>query len=251
VLAHRIIPVILYRGHQVVKGKQFDSWRSIGHVETAFQIHWKREVDEILMLDIGATPDGRDPDFDLMRRLNDKPFLPPMTVGGGIRTVEHIRLALANGADKVSINTMALKRPALIGEAAEKFGRQAVSVSIDVRDGRVCGSCGHDQTEFDPVTWAMTVETLGAGEIILNVIERDGMMEGYDLDLIARVSEAVSIPVVACGGAGTYEDFARAIDHGAHAVAAGAMFAFSDATPAGAAEYLASRGYPVRRKMAA
>jgi cyclase len=97
----------------------------------------------------------------------------------------------------------------------------------------------------------MTVETLGAGEIILNVIERDGMMEGYDLDLIAKVSDAVSIPVVACGGAGTYEDFAQALDHGAHAVAAGAMFAFTDQTPAGAAEYLASRGYPVRRNIAA
>lgn len=249
-LAHRIIPVILYRGHQVVKGKRFDSWRSIGHVRQSMRIYQARDVDEVVLLGVGATPAGSDPDFALMRDLLGDCFF-PVTVGGGIQTLEHFRLALQNGADKIAINTSAIERPALIREAAEKFGRQAVVVSIDVRLGRVHGRCGKEETDLHPVAWAEAAEALGAGEIIINDVDRDGMLAGYNLPLIEEISNAVSIPVVACGGAGSYEDFAKALDVGAHAVAAGAMFAFSDQTPAGAADYLASRGYCVRRKIAA
>jgi cyclase len=174
-----------------------------------------------------------------------------VTCGGGVRTIEHFRQALKNGADKVAINSSALESPTLIAQAAEKFGRQAVVVSIDVRRGRVWGRCGQAESDLDPVAWAETVEALGAGEILLNCIERDGMMCGYDLELVRKVSEAVKIPVVAAGGCGAYQHMVEALDVGAHAVASGAMFAFCDATPAGAASYLHDKGYPVRRKIAA
>jgi cyclase len=250
VLARRVIPVVLYRGHTVVKGKQFDNSRSIGHVRQAMKVYQARDVDELMLLDIGATPDGREPDFELMRDLLGEAFF-PVTVGGGIRTLEHFRLALLNGADKVCINSSALETPTLIREASQKFGAQAVTVSIDVRHGRVWGRCGQAESGLDPVAWAEACEQLGAGEIVLNSIACDGMLQGYDIDLIHHVSDAVKIPVVAAGGAHKYEAFVDAFHAGAHAVAAGALFAFTDATPAAAAEYLHSQGIPVRRKIAA
>jgi len=249
-LKRRIIPVILYRGSQVVKGRQFDSWRSVGHVRQSVRIYQAREVDELVILDIGATPDGREPDFDLISDLTEQCFM-PITIGGGIRTLEHFRLALRHGADKVAIGSAALECPELIRDASTKFGSNAVVVSIDVKDGRVIGECGKGKPGPNPMLWARKVESYGAGEIILNDINRDGMMDGYNLDLIEQISNAVRIPVVACGGAGSYNDFAAAFKHGAHAVAASAMFCFSDQTPAEAAEYLSRKGVPVRRRFAA
>jgi cyclase len=249
-LARRIIPVLLYKGGALVKGRQFGQARVIGSIRQAVRIYQAREVDELMVLDIGATPDGTGPDFDLIREMTSECFM-PITVGGGIRTLEHFRLALLNGADKVCINSSALESPTLIREAAEKFGAQAVTVSIDVRHGRVWGRCGQAESDLDPVAWAETVEALGAGEIVLNSIACDGMLQGYDIDLIHHVSDAVKIPVVAAGGAHKYEAFVDAFHAGAHAVAAGALFAFTDATPASAAEYLHSQGIPVRRKIAA
>lgn len=258
-LARRVIPVVLARGQQAVKGKGFDSWRSVGQLRQAIRVYEMRQVDEVILLDIGATPEGRGPNIEFVREFTSEWFS-PVCVGGGVSTIDHFRDLLHNGADKVAINTAAVETSELINEAAEKFGRQAVVVSIDVMShnvdtksvsAQVMTHCGKRPTGRDPVDWARIVDQRGAGEILLNCIERDGTMQGYDLDLIRAVSSAVSIPVIACGGAGSYEDLRLALEAGAHAVAASALWHFTDATPAGAAEYLASYGIPVRRKIAA
>lgn len=249
-LARRIIPVVLARGQQAVKGRGFDSWRSVGQLRQAIRVYEMRQVDELILLDIAATPEGRGPDVAFVRDFAGECFM-PVCVGGGVSTLAHFRDLLAAGADKVAINTAAVETPDLIGQAAQKFGRQAVVVSIDVARNAVLTLCGTHATGRDAVGWAREVEARGAGEILLNAVERDGTLDGYDLDLIARVSAAVSIPVVACGGAGTYRHLEEALDAGAHAVAASAMWCFTDQTPAGAAEYLANHGVPVRRRTAA
>lgn len=254
VLAHRIIPIVLYRGEDVVKGAKFDSWRSIGHVRQAVRLYNMREVDELVCLDIGATKDGTGPNFELIRDLATDMYS-PLTVGGGMSTLEHFRLALENGADKIAINSHA--SVGLIESAAKRFGSQAVVVSIDAKrsshfagfiNWNAMSHCGREYFCHSVVSWAKAVENYGAGEIILGSVERDGTMDGYDLDLIKVVSSAVRIPVVAVGGAGNYGHLVEAINAGAHAVGAGAMFAFTDATPSGAAEYMHERGIPVRRR---
>jgi len=232
-LAVRVIPTLLYRGETLVKGKQFQSWRSVGHVQQAARIHAMRGVDELCCLDIGATPEGRGPNFALVEKLTDGNFC-PVTVGGGVRTVEDVKLLLRAGADKVAIKTKALD---LIPRVADAVGSQAVVASLD------------HSTKYaavDPVMLACEFEMYGAGEILLTSILREGMMEGYDLEMIKAVSEAVSIPVIAHGGCGTYLHMLEAIQSGASAVAAGAMFQFTDQTPRGAAEYLSSKGIEVR-----
>lgn len=205
----------------------------------------RRDVDEIIILDIAATPNNRGPRFDQLSELCDNLFC-PVTVGGGVRNVSDIRRFLAGGADKVAINTVASERPAFIDEAACKFGSQAVAISIDVLRGRVHTACGRRETDRCPVAWAAEVEDRGAGEILLTSIDRDGMQSGYDLDLINQVSSAVSIPVIAAGGCGSYEHMREALEAGAHAVASGAMFQFMDCTPKGAARYLGEHGIATR-----
>jgi imidazole glycerol-phosphate synthase subunit HisF len=249
-LATRIIPVLLSKGGTLVKGRGFIHSRVVGHALQAVRIYQGRGVDELLFLDVTATAERRGPDIDLVRQLTAEMFA-PLTVGGGVSTLDHFRELLRNGADKVAINTAAVENPAIIARAAEKFGRQAVTVSIDVKDGYVQTHCGTRRTDLRPVEWARECERLGAGEILLTSVDRDGTLAGYDTALIRSVAEAVSIPVVACGGAGTYQHLKKGLDAGAHAVAAGAMFQFTDQTPAGAAEYLHKAGVRVRRKIAA
>ena len=206
----------------------------------------RREVDELIILDISATPNNRGPRFEEVKDLTENLFM-PITVGGGVKNVSDIRRLLANGADKVAINTMALERPEIVDEAARRFGSQAVVVSIDVRSGRVVTACGRRDTGRDPVDWATDVEDRGAGEILLNSIDRDGMMDGYDIDLIREVSDAVDIPVIACGGCGSYEHIAAVLkETKAHAVGVGAAFQFMDLTPKGASRYLHEQGFQTR-----
>ena len=243
-LKQRIIPVLLYKDIGLVKGIGFNSWRRVGPVIPAVKVHNLRNVDELIFLDIGATPENREPDFDLIADISDECFM-PLTVGGGVSKPEHFRELLLAGADKVSVNTAALNDPSLLERASQKFGAQCVTVSIDVLKGRVATGCGLLPHDLSPVTWAKECERLGAGEILLNSIERDGMMEGYDIGLIRSVSQAVDIPVIACGGAGTYEHFAEGLRYG-HAVAAGAIFQFTEHTPQGAAQYLQDKGHAVR-----
>lgn len=249
-LTRRIIPIVLARGQQAVKGKSFDSWRSVGQLRQAIRVYEMRAVDECILLDIGATPAGRGPNIDFVREFAGEWFS-PVTVGGGITNLDHIRQLLANGADKVSINSAAVWQPSLIDDAAKRFGSQAITVSIDVKNGTVHSDCGKVDSGIDPGFFAREMQDRGAGEILLNAIERDGTLDGYDLDLISDVANCVSIPVIACGGAGTYEHLRQGLEAGAHAVAASAMFVFTDNTPAGAADYLAAHGIPVRRRVPA
>jgi cyclase len=206
----------------------------------------------MIVVDITATAEKRDPDYESILEFSHECFV-PLTLGGGVSSLEHIRGLLRVGADKVSINTAALERPELIRDAARMFGAQCVVVSMDVRrdshGSYECFThCGSRPTGRDPVDWAREAAGLGAGEILLTSVERDGTLKGYDLELVRRVSAAVPIPVIASGGAGSYEDMAAAIQvGGASAVAAASMFHFTHQTPLAAKTYLATLGIPTRR----
>lgn len=244
-LAKRIIPTLLVRGHQLVKGKQFRSWRSVGVAEQAARIYAKRGTDELVILDIAATPAGRGPDFAMVERMTAGNFC-PVSVGGGVRTVEDVRRLLLAGADKVVINTAAFSDSDLLSDCSSKCGRQAICTAIDYKNDRIRIRCGTDLLSGTPVDAANFAYHMGAGEILLTSIDRDGMMEGYDLDMIRAVSDAVDIPVIAAGGCGSYEHMFEALQAGADAVAASSLFLFTDATPAGAAEYLTDKGIVCR-----
>lgn len=245
-LKTRVMPTMLYKGYGLVKGKAFDSWRRTGGVMQTVKVYNMREVDELVLLDIAATDEGREPDFALVDEVADECFM-PLTVGGGIRTLDHVRRLLMVGADKIAINTAAVENPALVTDTARKFGSQCVVASIDFRGNQVFTHSGKKATGLDVVAHAKECERLGAGEILLTSIERDGCMTGYDLDVTRRVSEAVRIPVIASGGAGDYDHMADAVLSGkASAVAAAAVFHFTEQTPREAKERMRERGVVVR-----
>jgi cyclase len=255
-LKTRIIPTLLWKDVGLVKGVGFDSWRRVGPVLPAIKVYNARDVDELVLVDIVASREGTVPDVDSVHDFADECFV-PFTVGGGITNLEQIQSLLRAGADKVSINSAAWADPQLIDRAARRFGAQCVVVSIDVRrgddQGYLCFShSGTVETGRCPEEWAREAESRGAGELLLTSIERDGTMEGYDLGLIERVVRAVNVPVIASGGAGSYEDMRQAIQEaGASAVAAASIFHFTERTPAEAKSYLAAAGIPVRRGKAA
>jgi imidazole glycerol-phosphate synthase subunit HisF len=217
----------------------------------AVKVYNTRQVDELIVVDITATSEGRVPDFEEVRDFSAECFV-PLTVGGGIRSLDDIKGLLRAGADKVSINSAAYERPELIGEAAERFGSQCVVASIDVQkreDGsyRCMSRSGTVDTGREAADWALEVERLGAGEILLTSVDRDGTMQGYDLELIRCITIRVNIPVIASGGAGNYQHLFEALDTGrASAVAAASIFHFTEQTPLEAKKYLAARGIPVR-----
>ena len=244
-LATRIIPTLLCRRRQLIKGKQFQSWRSVGVVAQAVRVFQSRGGDELILLDISATPEGKTPDLKLIEELADVCFM-PLAVGGGIRTVEQAQDLLRVGADKVVIGQALYKDPYLATKINEKMGAQAVIVAIDTKDGQVCTEGGTQTQQVDAQAYAVVLETMGVGEIMVTSVEREGTMEGYDLQTIKTVADAVSIPVIAHGGAGTYQHMAQAVVAGASAVAAGAMYQFKEATPKAAAEFLHEQGIEAR-----
>lgn len=248
-LAIRIIPVLLTRNQMLVKGKQFNSSRIVGNALQAAEINQAREVDEMLVLDVSATLRGSVPNYQLIRSLTEKCFM-PIAAGGGVREMGHIQQLLANGADKVVICTAAIEKPELIKEASKKFGAQAVVVAIDVihdvNHHYVATRCGTEIYFQSAVAFAKEMEALGAGELIVTGVKNDGMMGGYDLGIIKKIAKAVNIPVIANGGCGSYEHMHRALQAGASAVAAGALFQWTECTPRGAAEYLAKKGWETR-----
>jgi cyclase len=247
----RIIPTLLYKDLGLVKGVAFDSWRRVGSVMQAVKVYTMREVDELVYLDVTATNDKRHPDFEAVDELADECFM-PLAVGGGVRTVEDVRRLLQVGADKVVVNTIAVENPSVLRQMAARFGSQCIVVSIDARrhfDGcyEVYTHSGAVPTGKTPVALAKEVEALGAGEILLTSIDRDGTMMGYDVELTKQVSEAVSIPVIASGGAGTYLHMADVLQRGgASAVAAASMFFYTEQTPLGAKRFLKEQGFRVR-----
>jgi imidazole glycerol-phosphate synthase subunit HisF len=247
----RIIPTLLFKDYGLVKGVSFDSWRRVGSAMQAVKVYNMREVDELILLDITATHKGRSPDFETVDELADECFM-PMTVGGGVQTLEDVQRLLRVGADKVAINSAAVANPSLIQETADQFGSQCVVVSIDFRhhqDGtwEVYTHSGTRPTGLEPVAFAQKMAQLGAGEILLTSIDRDGTMTGYDLELTRRVSESVAIPVIASGGAGNYEHMAEVLQRGkATDVAAASIFHYTQQTPLEAKVYLANRGFKMR-----
>jgi len=251
VLKVRVMPTLLFKNVGLVKGIGFDSWRRVGGVIQSMKVYNLRQVDEMVLLDISATLEGRRPDFQAVDEYADACFV-PFTVGGGVRTVDDVKGLLQVGADKVALNTAAFESPELIRESADRFGVQCVVVSIDARrmpDGTYMAftHAGTRPTGEAPATSARRVAALGAGEILLTSIERDGTMAGYDVELVRQVSSVVDVPVIASGGAGSYEHMYEAITAGgASAVAAASIFHFTEQTPREAKNFLRARGIPVR-----
>jgi imidazole glycerol-phosphate synthase subunit HisF len=247
----RIIPTLLWKNFGLVKGIGFDSWRRVGPVLPAIKVYNNRDVDELVLLDITATREGGVPDHESIRDFTQECFV-PFTAGGGITSVEQIRLLLRAGADKVAINSAAYDDPGLVEAAAHSFGVQCIVASIDVRrDGADYACYSHSgtvNTGRRPQDWARELESRGAGEILITSVERDGTMEGYDLELVSRVVSVVNLPVIASGGAGNYEHMRQAVQEaGASAIAAASMFHFTEQTPMEAKLALAAAGIPVRR----
>lgn len=250
--AKRIIPCLDLKNGRVVKGTNFVGLRDAGDpVEAAIEYD-RQGADELVLLDITASSDDRDIMVDIVTRVAESIFI-PFTVGGGIRTVEDFTRILRAGADKVSVNSAALRDPSIIREAAYKFGSQCVVVAMDAKRREIGGwtlylNGGRVDTGKDAVEWAKEVESLGAGEILLTSMDCDGTKAGYDLELTRAISEAVSIPVIASGGAGTMEHFYDAFTQGkADAVLAASLFHFREISIPDLKEYLSGKNIPVRR----
>ena len=226
----RVIPVLLLSGHGLVKTQKFKDPTYIGDPVNAVRIFSEKEADELVLLDIGATVEKREPNYELIAEIGGE-CLMPMAYGGGITSLEQIRKLIRTGVEKVIINSFAASNPQLLTEAANVFGSQAIVAGIDVRrtllqGARVVTHSGTMDARVDPVTQAKRLVEAGAGEILLNSVDRDGTMGGYDLPLIKSVADAVDVPVVACGGAGAPMHLTEAIAQGASAAAAGSMFVF-------------------------
>ncbi|MFP6615722.1 MAG: imidazole glycerol phosphate synthase subunit HisF [Candidatus Hydrogenedentota bacterium] len=252
-LAKRIIPCLDVAEGRVVKGVQFVGLRDAGDPVEIARRYDAEGADEIVFLDIQASTDNRDTMLDVVRHTAEEVFM-PLCVGGGIRTVEDIRVLLAAGADKVSINTPAIQNPDFVNASSKRFGSQCIVVAIDAKKtehGFIVkshgGRDGGRATELDPIDWAREVEDRGAGEILLTCMDNDGTKDGYNIEMTRAVADAVSIPVIASGGAGTLEHLREALDEGgADAALAASIFHFQEYTIHEAREYLADHGVHVR-----
>ncbi len=247
----RVIPTLLWKDFGLVKGIGFDSWRRVGPVLPAIKVYNSREVDELILVDIIASREGNSPDCDSLNDFADECFV-PLTVGGGISNLTQIVSLLRSGADKVSLNSVLFDNPNLVNEAANQFGVQCIVASIDVHrsgDRFTCLShSGTRDSQREPVAWAKELADRGAGEILLTSVDRDGTMQGYDLELIEQVTSAVKIPIIASGGAGSYQHMIDAVKQaGASAVAAASIFHFTEQTPSGAKAAMRVAGIPVRQ----
>jgi cyclase len=248
-LARRIIPCLDVAGGRVVKGVHFQSLRDAGDPVEQATRYDADGADELVFLDISASPEARRTTLEMVSRVAESIFI-PFTVGGGIRSAADAGAALRAGADKVTVNTAAVRDPSLVSRLAESFGSQCIVAAVDVKRVEhrftVVINGGRETTELEAVEWSRRLEALGAGEILLTSMDRDGTGAGYDLPLIQAVSQAVSMPVIASGGAGTLAHLAEALEAGAHGVLAATIFHFQDSSLPRARAYLRQRGYPVR-----
>jgi cyclase len=249
-LAKRVIPCLDVKDGRVVKGVRFLNLKDAGDPVAAAQAYDRHGADELVFLDITASHEGRAIMLDVVRRTAEGIHM-PLTVGGGVRGIDDVRTLLRAGADKVSLNTAALERPAVIREAAERFGSQCIVVAIDAKRENggwaVYSHGGRRRVGRDAVAWAQEVESLEAGEILLTSMDRDGTQDGYDLELTRAIALAVSIPVIASGGAGTLQHLYEGLTEGtADAVLAASIFHFGTYTVREAKVYLRDRGVPVR-----
>ena len=252
-LSRRIIPCLDVNNGRVVKGVKFQQLRDAGDPVACARAYDAQGADELIFLDITASSDERKIMHDVVAATAEQCFM-PLTVGGGLRTLADIEIMLKAGADKISLNTAAIKNPQLIAQASERFGAQCIVVAIDAKaevngqSWRVFTHGGRNPTELDAIAWARQAVELGAGEILLTSMDRDGTGDGYDLLLTRGVSDAVTVPVIASGGAGTLAHLVDVLDEGhASAVLAASIFHFSTYTISQAKDYLGGRGVPVRR----
>jgi imidazole glycerol-phosphate synthase subunit HisF len=249
-LKKRVIPVLLLRDGRMVKGRQFQNFRDTGEPRTAIRTYSAQDADELVFLDIQASVQSQAALVDVVSAAAEECFM-PLAAGGGVRSLEDVRRLLLAGADKVVITTAGVLDPALITAAAERFGSQCVVAGVDYRSGpagdRVWIRCGTEATSMTPLDHARRLVELGAGEILLNSIDRDGMMQGYDLDVAEQVAAAVPVPVVVCGGAGNFMHLAEALANtSVSAAACASLFHFGDNNPIRARFYLRNLGLPMR-----
>jgi cyclase len=248
-LARRIIPCLDVADGRVVKGVHFESLRDAGDPVEQATRYDHEGADELVFLDITASYRERSTTLTMVERVAEAIFI-PFTVGGGIRSVDDAGAVLRAGADKVAVNTAAIRDPELVSRLAEAYGSQCVVAAVDVRrvDGRWCvmATGGREETGLEALTWLATLEDRGAGEILLTSMDRDGTRSGYDLDLTEAAARTVGIPVIASGGAGTLAHLADAFEAGAHGVLAASIFHFDGTTIADARAFLRGRGIPVR-----
>lgn len=247
----RVIPCLDVKDGRVVKGVNFVSLRDAGDPVEQAKLYDQAGADELTFLDITASSDNRNTILDVVQRTAEQVFL-PLTVGGGIRTVHDVRQLLLAGADKCSINSAAITRPTLVSEAAEKFGSQCVVVAIDARQTKpgeweVFSQGGRTATGLDVVRWAKQLETLGAGEILLTSMDRDGTGKGFDLDLLRAVCSAVNLPVIASGGVGELQHFVEGAQAGATGLLAASVFHFGQFKLSEVKKSLSDAGLPVRQ----
>jgi imidazole glycerol-phosphate synthase subunit HisF len=247
----RLIPTLTLKDGRIIKTVGFDRYRDVGDPVTMGKVFESQDVDELAFLDIAASQERREPHYDLVHAFAEETTM-PLAVGGGVASVAHMDRLLRLGADKIVINSGAIRRPELIADGAKAFGSQCIVVSIDAARRATGGfevliDGGGEPTGFDPVAWARRAESLGAGEILLTSIDRDGTMEGYDLELTRAVSDAVTIPVIASGGCGLLIDLVEAVTiAGASAVACSSLFHFTDNKPIKARSFMLSQGVDVR-----
>jgi cyclase len=248
-LARRIIPCLDVAGGRVVKGVHFESLRDAGDPVEQAARYDAEGADELVFLDISASPDERRTTLEMVARVADSIFI-PFTVGGGIRSVADAGAALRAGADKVSVNTAAVRDPSLVSRLADSFGSQCTVAAVDARrvNGRlaVMVNGGREETPLEAVTWMRELASRGAGEILLTSMDRDGTGTGYDLELLRDAAGAVGVPIIASGGAGTLAHLAEALEAGAHGVLAATIFHFRGSSLPEARAFLRERGYPVR-----
>jgi imidazole glycerol-phosphate synthase subunit HisF len=251
VLKRRIIPKFLLRDGRLVKGVRFhENFREAGNPVTTARVYDSYGVDELLFLDIEASVRSQSTMVDVIERVSRDIFM-PFTAGGGVKTLEDVNRLLRAGADKVSVNTAAVENPGFVKEAAQAFGDQCITVAIDYKrmpDGslRVHTHGGTRATELDPLGWALRMQDANCGEILLCSMDRDGTMEGYDVELLARAVDAIGVPVIASSGAGSLQDCVDAFATGVSAIAIGSLFLFTDHSPIKVRSALWSKGVDVR-----
>lgn len=248
-LKHRVIPCVLLKDWQLTKSVKFQEFRTIGHTKVTSKIYNRRNVDELIVLDIDASSSQKSINLKALGEIADECFM-PLTLGGGVKSLQDINDLLSIGADKISINTIALQNPQFIKEASSKFGSQCIVVSIDViKDENVYKIYNKNLgvlKDLELVSWVRRCEELGAGEILLTSVDNDGCECGYDTDLISLVAKSVNIPIIANGGAATPNDAVKAINSGADAVAAASIFHFTQYTPNNIKEALKEADIAVR-----
>ena len=249
-LKARLIPVIIARGNLVVQSFDFNKYLPIGNVKTAIEFFVQWDVDEIIILDITASKEGRSPNFSLIESVASECFV-PLTVGGGIQNIEEITSLINSGADKICLNSYALKNPQFVKNASSVFGSQCITVSIDAfkqkQDYMVFDYINYKPTSYSVLSFAKKVEELGAGEIFLNSVNRDGSRDGYDIQLLKMVSNSVNIPVIACGGVGSANHLPLGITKGnCQAVAAANIFQHTEHSTIAAKSMMIKQGVEVR-----